>query len=255
MKNLAKRVILVVLAALFSTYAEAQIKIHSHNDYAKPRPFYGALENKAFSIEADVFPVNGHLLVGHDKEDLKSDKTLEAMYINPILKQFASHKGYVSKDTAYSFSLMVEFKDNPDSCFILLTKLLAPYRQYFDRSLNARAIQIIITGKQGLVDNWKNYPDYIYFDGNPDVVYDGSALKRVAFFSDNYGKYFNKNSPPDTARFFRTISKVHSMGKYIRFWGSPDDPESWKKLIAEHIDILNTDHIALCEKLAAERKL
>ncbi|MEO8823510.1 MAG: hypothetical protein ABI366_08030, partial [Ginsengibacter sp.] len=40
---------------------------HAHNDYEHPIPFYTAWNAGFGSIEADVFPVNGILLVSHSK--------------------------------------------------------------------------------------------------------------------------------------------------------------------------------------------
>ena len=45
--------------------------IHSHNDYAQKRPFWGAYEAGADSIEADVFLVDCDLLVAHSRKELK----------------------------------------------------------------------------------------------------------------------------------------------------------------------------------------
>ena len=59
--------------------------IHSHNDYWRPVPFYSALSVGAVSIEADVWLYNGTLFVGHEKSALTSERTLQSLYINPIL--------------------------------------------------------------------------------------------------------------------------------------------------------------------------
>lgn len=38
---------------------------HSHNDYKQKHPLSDALKNKFNSIEADVFLINGKLIVSH----------------------------------------------------------------------------------------------------------------------------------------------------------------------------------------------
>ena len=53
--------------------------IHSHNDYAQKRPFWGAYEAGADSIEADVFLVDGDLLVAHSRRELKKENTLRRL--------------------------------------------------------------------------------------------------------------------------------------------------------------------------------
>ena len=50
--------------------------IHSHNDYAQKRPFWGAYEAGADSIEADIYLADGDLLVAHDRNKVKASATL-----------------------------------------------------------------------------------------------------------------------------------------------------------------------------------
>src|SRR5687767_10427570 len=61
---------------------------HSHNDYLNDKPFQLAFENGFGSIEADVFPVNGTLLVAHDKKDTQSQRSLKNLYIDPLFRSF-----------------------------------------------------------------------------------------------------------------------------------------------------------------------
>jgi len=60
--------------------------IHSHNDYAQKRPFWGAYEAGADSIEADVFLVDGELLVAHSRKGLKKENTLRRLSTNMEVK-------------------------------------------------------------------------------------------------------------------------------------------------------------------------
>lgn len=54
---------------------------HAHNDYEHPVPFYTAFNAGFGSIEADVFPVNGILVVAHSKKEIEPQRTLECLYI------------------------------------------------------------------------------------------------------------------------------------------------------------------------------
>src|SRR5690349_590145 len=102
-----------LLFALFFSYkvSAQQIKIHSHNDYAQAEPFVNAWRNKAYTIEADVYAGAG-LPVAHDKKDIKAGKTLETMYLQPIIKLFKKYHGYISNDTSYAPVLMIDIKEN-----------------------------------------------------------------------------------------------------------------------------------------------
>ncbi len=59
---------------------------HAHNDYMHPVPFYTAWDAGFGSIEADVFPVNGVLLVSHTKKAINRRRTLDSLYLKPSLK-------------------------------------------------------------------------------------------------------------------------------------------------------------------------
>ena len=59
--------------------------IHSHNDYWRPLPFWTALSVGAISIEADVWLFNDTLLVGHEEAALTPARTLQSLYIDPII--------------------------------------------------------------------------------------------------------------------------------------------------------------------------
>ncbi|PGH27206.1 hypothetical protein AJ80_01163 [Polytolypa hystricis UAMH7299] len=61
------------------------IPAHSHNDYWRDIPFYSALSAGCISVEADVWLYDDALLVGHDESSLTESRTLQSLYIDPIL--------------------------------------------------------------------------------------------------------------------------------------------------------------------------
>ena len=58
---------------------EPLAQAHAHNDYLHARPLFDALDHGFASVEADIFLVDGKLLVGHAKSELKADRTLQAL--------------------------------------------------------------------------------------------------------------------------------------------------------------------------------
>ena len=63
----------------------AQPFIHAHNDYQKKELLTNALLNKVFSIEADIYLSDNRLLVAHEKNELATAKTLDSLYLQPII--------------------------------------------------------------------------------------------------------------------------------------------------------------------------
>ena len=58
---------------------------HSHNDYEQQAPFHLAYNEGFGSIEADIHLVDDQLLVGHDSKSLVKERTLESLYLQPII--------------------------------------------------------------------------------------------------------------------------------------------------------------------------
>jgi hypothetical protein len=65
---------------------------HSHNDYLMDEPFDSAIQHGLKSIEVDVFPRNGGLLVAHTVFELDNSKRIDNMYIQPILSMLKRRK-------------------------------------------------------------------------------------------------------------------------------------------------------------------
>ena len=237
---------ILIFLLLFCHACFSQTLIHSHNDYEKPAPLINALENKAYNVEADVYLVDGKLLVSHEKKDIKTERTLLSLYIQPIVQLYEKNKGFISKDKQYKPNLVIDIKENGETIISELVSLLKPYQKYFDRSLNPNAVQIVLSGDRGAISKWKSYPSLINFDGRPYEQYDAAALARVAFISDSYSKYINRQNPTATDSLSAVVTKAHQVKKPVRFWGAPDNEETWKKLIELTVDILNTDKVTEC---------
>jgi len=241
--------ILLVFTCILSS---AQLRIHAHNDYQKQEPLINALRNKVFSIEADVYLSGNRLLVAHDLPAGRQVKmiamlpTLDSLYLQPIIELFRLYKGSISEDSSYAPVLMIDIKENGEAAITELIKLLSIHRPVFDRSVNARAVQVVISGDRGSISKWVSYPSFIFFDGRPNEKYDSATLQRVAFISDSYFNY--TNSQDSTTRLQQLVKKVHDMSKLLRLWATPDNPASWKLQQQLGIDIINTDKVAECRK-------
>ena len=223
----------------------AQTLIHAHNDYQKQEPLTNALRHQVFSIEADIYLSGNKLLVAHDRKELATAPTLDSLYLQPIIKLFSHHKGAISDVSSYTPVLMIDIKENGEAAIAQLIKSVSVYRSVFDRSLNAKAVQLVISGDRGAFSAWTSYPSYILFDGRPNEEYNNATLHRIAFISDSYSKYAN---PQDSISnlMAQAVKKVHGMGKLFRIWGSPDNADSWKLQQQLGIDIINTDKVAEC---------
>lgn len=240
------RYCLLLLGWCCATGLSAQ-KIHAHNDYAQPRPFVNAYEQRADFIEADVWLLNGQLVVSHDKPQTGAP-TLDSLYLQPIAKLFGQYTDKVSPARDYTFGLMIDVKDTPADVLPKLIALLQERLTYFNRSANPKAVQVIVSGNRPKIDTYLDYPLLLQFDGRPSEVYDDETLKHVALISDNfrgYSRWDGTGDIPDIDRekLKRVIKRAHSDNKPIRFWAIPDTPNAWKQLKKLGVDIINTDKV------------
>jgi hypothetical protein len=76
------------LAQLSATLPSASVEplaaTQAHNDYHQCRPVYDALDSGFTSIEADVWLMDGRLLVGHDRSEATAGRSLERLYLSPL---------------------------------------------------------------------------------------------------------------------------------------------------------------------------
>ena len=239
--------LIIIFYFLFTTnLVFAQPYIHAHNDYQQPQPLVHAIENKVFSLEADLFLVKGKLRVAHDKKELDAAPKLKSLYLKPIIKLFKKHRGRISADSAYAPVLMLDIKQDGAAVIAAIVKAVKNHRQVFDRNVNPMAVQIVISGDRGVFGQWTSYPSYIFFDGRPHENYDAATLQRVAFISDAY-KHYAKPADSTAYKLQQLSAQVHQQNKLLRVWGMPDDYASWKQQMQWGIDIINTDKVFDCK--------
>lgn len=244
--TIALLLLIGVLASVNAQYST--LNAHSHNDYANEIPFWLAYNNHFGSIETDIWAVKGELYVGHNSSDIKPERTLDILYIQPIVKTIRQNKGKAWKDYPATFQLLIDLKTTVEPTLSLLVEKLKKYPDVFDPDVNENAIHIVITGNRPEPSAFSNYPDFIYIDGLLDMRYNDQQLKRVALYSENLKKFTLWNGEgefigKDKIRLQNVIDSVHALNMKIRFWNAPDDINAWKTFMNMRIDFINTDRI------------
>jgi alkaline phosphatase len=236
------------------------LNAHSHNDYANVTPFRLAYNNHFGSIEADIWAVDSNLFVAHNRADIKPDRTLDALYIEPVVKLFTENKGQAWSDQQSTFQLLIDLKTPVEPTLSLLVEKLKKYPEVFDPKVNVNAVRIVITGNRPDPSDFHYYPEFIFFDGILKMKYDEKQLKRVALYSENLRNIISWNgvgeiNEKEKIRLQSVIDSVHSIDKKIRFWNAPDNINAWSTLINMRSDYINTDQIVkLSEYLISRGK-
>ncbi|MDN5289089.1 MAG: alkaline phosphatase [Mucilaginibacter sp.] len=247
MNKLSKGIILLALLANAGITANAQSKMytvadaHSHNDYKNNIPFLRAYEKGFGSIEADVYAVNGQLMVAHDKKDISAKRSLKILYIDPLIEKF-------KRDDQRKLRLLIEIKEDHKAVLPLVIKELKPLEQYFSYPGHPGRLSIVMTGAVPPAAELGNYPDWISFDVDHLDGFTAKQWERIGLVSYPFSKYLKWNGKgvlnrEEFKRVKAGIDSVHNSGKMIRFWETPDTKSSWLALIRLGVDVIGTDKI------------
>jgi hypothetical protein len=116
------------------------IPCHSHNDYWRRVPLYSALRAGCISVEADVWLFDDDLYVGHDTSALTRNRTLNSLYINPLVDiltkqnpstEFANNtrNGVFDTDPGKTLTLLIDVKTDGRETWSHVAAQLEPLRK------------------------------------------------------------------------------------------------------------------------------
>jgi len=236
-----------------SVFAQQEvIKVHSHNDYNRTKPFWEAYNGGASSIEVDVFLKNDTLFVAHDKDEIIQERTIKKMYFEP-LKKIAS----LPRDSQQTLQLLIDIKSDAIPTLDKLVRVLQSYKVLRDSNF----ITLVISGNRPLISEYTNYPDYILFDYQQlSDIKDPLSWKKIALISLPFYKHSKWDGKSrltglEYRKIRSVIEKAHLLGKPFRFWAIPDTELTWEVFSRMGIDFVNTDNPAECfEFLASQKK-
>lgn len=237
------------------TYTYTPINAHSHNDYEQPIPFLSAYTRHFGSIEADVYTQNNSLWVAHESKELTADRTLESLYLIPLQNNIKKNKGTAYPNSTDTLQLLIDFKTDSIATMTALIKILAKYPAI----TNNPTIQIVISGNQPDPKLWHTYPSYILFDGKREGHYPADAVKRIPMYSTDLKNFTQWNGKgiivkPEHDRIQHWIDSVHTLGKKVRFWDTPDNPNTWKTFMNMGVNYINTDKVEAIADFLSNRK-
>ena len=238
--------IILLVAARLSRAQQILPNTHSHNDYEQAVPFFHAYNAGFGAIEADIFMVNGTLLVAHDYKHLQTGRTLKKLYLDPVKKA-------LKKDTSRHLTLLIDLKQDYWYLMPELILQLRSLKKYCIGHNPKGRLLILISGNRPAPILFNTYPDFIYFDEDLRHTYNAEQLKKIGQISLQYSLYskwkgIGTAPPMQEQKLNHVIDSVHSIGKTIRFWDAPDNKAGWAQLIKLHADVIGTDHI---DELAA----
>ncbi|KUM33573.1 phosphatidylinositol-specific phospholipase C/glycerophosphodiester phosphodiesterase family protein [Arthrobacter sp. EPSL27] len=240
---------------------------HAHNDYEHDRPLFDALEHGFTSVEADVWLVDGELLVAHDREDARPGVTLESLYLDPLqdLVRGQGHSVYPKWDG--SLQLLIDIKSDGDSTYAAIEQELAEHRDIMSRyshgTTKTGPVTAVISGNRPLATMQAQEKRFSFYDGRSADLTSGKPAGLMPLVSDNWTKLFTwQGAGPmpeaERAKLRNYVAEAHANGHRVRFWATPDMPgiareAVWKELFDAGVDHINTDHLAALQQFLTAR--
>lgn len=234
---------------------------HSHNDYAQARPLIGAVEHHMASVEADVFLVGGKLLVAHTIDETSPERSLQALYCDPLRALIAQRGGKIYPDGP-----LILFIDIKSEAAITYTALqvelarMAPVLTQFEGNTRIdRAITVILSGNVPRTVMAAQTSRLAACDGRPADLAANPSPNLVPLISDLWTNHFHwegHGEMPDAERdaLRALVARCHEQGRLVRFWAAPDTVDAWREQLAAGVDLINTDQPAALETFLAQSR-
>jgi hypothetical protein len=253
--NRTAAIVIVALASGAANGAPRAIaplaNAHAHNDYLHVRPLFDALDHGFTSVEADIFPVGGKLLVGHNRDALKPERTLESLYLAPLAERVHQNCGHVYQNDS-RFFLLIDIKRDPQEAYHELQTLLSKYRNMLTTVASGKvrpgAVTVVLTGERPRIEPAESGRRFAGLDGRLSDLDSHAPAHLMPMISDNWTKHFTWTGVGPMLESERTelreiVKKAHESGRVVRFWATPENETVWRELRSAGVDLINTDEL------------
>ncbi|KAF6222107.1 hypothetical protein HO133_001193 [Letharia lupina] len=189
---------------------------HSHNDYWRRVPLFSAIEVGCIGVEADIWLFDEELFVGHSVASLTPNRTLDSLYINPLLDVLSKQNprltilpddtsqphGVFDTDPEQTLILLIDFKTSGSALWPHVQSALQPLREknYLTRSngtqITRGPITVVGTGNTpfDMVNSEETNPHHdVFFDAPLSEMYGGTTSGDLSTATS-----INEEPPKDT---------------------------------------------------------
>jgi hypothetical protein len=230
---------------------------HAHNDYEHNRPLLDALDNGFCSVEADIWLVDGRLLVAHDRENVEPDRTLEALYLDPLRARIKRNGGSVYRDGP-AFTLLIDLKSAAVPTYTVLRDVLALYGDIFTSVRGGEAtagpVTAVLSGSRNkafeemIVGPSAAEVRHAGIDGRLSDLDSDVPSHMMPMISDRWTSHFKYTGGGDMPaderdKLVRIVTKAHEHGRRVRFWATPHNEDFWQVLYDAGVDHINADDL------------
>ncbi|KAF7921074.1 uncharacterized protein EAE97_011342 [Botrytis byssoidea] len=254
------------------------LSCHSHNDYWRSVPLFEAVAAGCTGVEADIWlnkkSGSDGLLVGHSLKSLRDDRTLQNLYVKPLLKilenqninstesdeSFSNLNGVFQSNPNATLTLVLDFKSDGPELWPLVNQELEALRSNgwltnwsnSTDKINWRPIIVVATGNAPfdlLISN-TTYRDVFYDAPLKDIAnpkYNQSNSYYASVSMSTLGKiWLWKFSSSQLNQIKTQVAMANAKGLKARYWDTPALPVIfreyiWGILVENGVGMLNVD--------------
>ena len=220
----------------------------THNDQLQRRPLLDSLEHGFAAVEADVFLVDGQLLIGHGRKDVVPGRTLSSLYLDP-LAELVRERGHLYN--GHPFLLLVDVKSQAGPTYAALHDVLTGYSDmlthYHPDGTRTGPVRVVVSGHTDLAQMEGQLVRYATADVRSTHL-ERAVSPVVSMVSDKWTDCFRWLWLTEhwmrrrlLASVAARVERIHDAGCTARFWGAL--PGSWPVLLAADVDHVLTDDI------------
>jgi hypothetical protein len=211
-----------------------------------------ALDLGFCAVEADIFATNSLILVGHSAKDLRPERNLADLYLEPLARRVRRNGGRVHPGGP-EFLLLIDIKTEAELTYQKLKPLLERYRDiltsFHGEQIHTNAIRIVLSGERPIATVSNEVDRLVAIDGRTSDLNSKAPLSLIPLISDNWTTLFKwrgNGSFPTTeeTRLRSLVEATHREHRQLRLWAAPDLPASWKVQREVGVDFINTDKLS-----------
>jgi hypothetical protein len=230
--------------------AAAALPGHAHNDYLHERPLLQALELGYCSIEVDVLLVDGKLRVAHSLEETSPGRTLESLYLAPLLRALEADEVPCREPPLL---LLVDIKSEAEATYRRLVEelaMLGPHLSTWrEGGSHLGSVTVVVSGNRPIDLMASEGTRLAFVDGRLHDLEPGDApADLVPLISDSWSRHFDGRGaggmdPGEERRLRALVAAAHAQGRRLRFWAVPHEPALWRTLLEAGVDLVSVDDL------------
>lgn len=266
-----RKVFLILNFAFFILNCSSQTVLtnaHAHNDYWHARPLFQSLENGFMSVEADCHLIDGRMLVAHEKAFTKKRRTLQKLYLDPLMQRAKENSPDSYRDKSVykngppEFILYIDIKADCEKFIPFLDSILKTYDAMLTKFVDGKkitgAVRVLVDpcGNNNYV--LSSNPRYLSLSGNmgdADKKIDNNIMPRISFSYNSLLQWKGKGEMPqaEKEKLKTFMQKAHANDYSVRIWAASNKKKVWKELVAAGVDWINVDRLKKFRKFMVDK--